>query len=190
MWEKVKGEDTLNFGTHESKGEDEHSCEDGPDCRFRSSVEGGKQRKGKPDQPPKKKKAKKVTLPPKRSQGSSPPNARSSLCVQCSPQESSTREELKEERKCDEERTFLVRVRPGMTQAEVLFLNNVKGDGWEGPFGLEVPIHDLLDFDLLPLPRRAAMIERLPSRKGKEEAQSKSKDTPSINTLPVRGEPD
>ena len=58
----------------------------------------------------------------------------SSLHVPGTPQASSTRDELIGKCKCDEERTFLVRVRPGMTQAEVLFLNNVKGDGWEGPF--------------------------------------------------------
>jgi hypothetical protein len=166
----------MIFDTYESKGEDGHSCEDGSDCKFRGKVVGGKKRKGKPDHPPKKKKAKKVALPPKRSGSTSPPNARSSLRVPRSLQESSTREELKEERKCDEERTFLVRVRPGMTQAEVLFLNNVKGDGWEGPFDLEVPLQDLLEFDLLPLPRRAAMIERVPSRNGKEEAPSESKE--------------
>ncbi len=63
-----------------------------------------------------------------------------------------------------------------MTQAEVLFLKNVKGDGWEGPFDLEVPLQDLLEFDLLPLPRRTAMIEKGPSKNGKEEAPSESKE--------------
>ena len=41
MWGKVKGEDTMSFDTHESKGKDEHSCEDGSDCKFRGKVEGG-----------------------------------------------------------------------------------------------------------------------------------------------------
>ncbi len=45
---------------------------------------------------------------------------------------------------------------------------------WEGPFNLEVPLQNLLEFDQLPLPRRAAAIERLPSSKGKEEAPSES----------------
>jgi hypothetical protein len=106
-WGKVMGEDTMSFDTQESKGDDEHSCENGPDCKFRGKVEGGNKRKSKPDQPPKKKKAKKVALPPKRLRSTSPPNAKSSLRVKRSPQESSTREELKGECKCDEERTLL-----------------------------------------------------------------------------------
>ena len=111
---------------------------------------------------------------------------------------------MDEDGKCDEERTLLVRVRPGKDQAEVMFLNNITGDGWEGPFGLDIPIQSLLDFDQSPS-RRVAMSEDLPSKKGKEEAQSsetegssssprrdqmKGKSSPSINISPERGKPD
>ncbi len=82
---------------------------------------------------------------------------------------------MEEDSKCDEERTLLVRVRPRKDQAEVMFLNNTKGDGWEGPFGLDIPIQSLLDFDQSPS-RRVAMSEDLPSEKGKEEAQPSEKE--------------
>jgi hypothetical protein len=130
MWGKAKGDNTMSFDALESWGKDDHSCESGPDCKFRGKAEDGTKRKVKQSRSPKKKKAKKVAVPSKRSRRTSPPNAEPSLRVQGSPVESSAREELKGKCVCDEERTFLVRVRPGMTQAEVLFLNNEKGDGW------------------------------------------------------------
>jgi hypothetical protein len=174
MWGKAKGDDTMSFDALKPWGKDDHSGDCGPDCKFRGKVDEGTGRKDKPSRSPKKKKAKKVAVPSKRTKKTSPPNAEPSLRVQGSPFESSAREEGKEKSVCDEERTFLVKVRPGMTQAEVLFLNNAKGDGWEGPFDLEVPLKDLFEFDLLPLPRQAAMISNLPPGKGKEEASSES----------------
>jgi hypothetical protein len=188
MWGKAKGDNTMSFDALEPRGEDDHSCDGGPDCKFRGKVEEGTKRKVKQSRSPKKKKARKVAVPSKRPRNTSPPNAEPSLRVQGSPEESSAREELKGKCVCDEERTFLVRVRPGMTQAEVLFLNNEKGNGWEGPFDLEVPLKDLLEFDRLPLPRKAAMIRRLPSSKGKEEASSDSGEHLLDKYLPgVRG---
>ncbi len=159
----------MNFDAQESEGEEGHSCDEGPDCKFRSLGEGGKRREGKPVKPPKKKKGRKAALPPKRSGGSLHPIAMSSLRVPRSPQESSVKEEPKEESLCEEERTFMVRVRPGKTTAEVLFLNNVKGFGWEGPFSLELPIQGLLDFDLRALPRRVAISEGPLLKKGKKK---------------------
>ncbi len=138
----------MNFDSRMTQDKEDHTCEEEPDCKFRILDDGGKKNKGKPTKPPKKKKAKKDAQPPKRTGGSLPHNARSSLCVPSSPQESSGKGELMEEdSKCDEERTLLVRVRPGKDQAEVKFLNNTKGDVWEGPFGLDIPIQSLLDFD-------------------------------------------
>jgi hypothetical protein len=87
----------MNFDAQGSEGEERHSCDEGPDCRFRSLGEGGKKREGKPTKPPKKKKAKKAALPPKRSGGPSHPIARSSLRIPGSPQGSSVKEEPKEE---------------------------------------------------------------------------------------------
>ncbi len=59
MWGEVRGENTMNFDPQMTPvvGGDDHSCEDGPDCKFRSLDEGEKKRKGKPFKPPKKKKA-------------------------------------------------------------------------------------------------------------------------------------
>ena len=64
LWGKVKGEETMNFDAQRSESDEGHSCEEGPDCRFRSLGEGGKKRVGKKVKPPKKKKAKKAALPP------------------------------------------------------------------------------------------------------------------------------
>ncbi len=35
MWGRVMGEDTMSFDAQEPKDDDEHSCEDGPDRKFR-----------------------------------------------------------------------------------------------------------------------------------------------------------
>ena len=155
MWGKAKGENTMSFDALEPWGKDDHSGECGPDCKFRGKEEEGTTRKGDMSPSPKKKKAKNVAVPSLRSRKTSPPKARPSLRVRGSPVESTEIGKLEEKRVCDEERTFLVKVRPGKTQAEVMFLNNVKGDGWEGPFDLKVPLKDLFEFDLLPLPRQA-----------------------------------
>ena len=174
MWGKAKGDDTSDFDEMEPWGEDDHSCDGGPDCKFRGKEEEGTKRKAKKSRSPKKKKAKKVAVPSTIPRISSPSNAEQSSQAQSSPHVSSAREDLGGTSVCDEERQFLVRIRPGMSQAEVLFLNNKNGDGREGPFDLEVPLKDLCEFDLLPLPRQSAMIKELPSGKGKEEASSES----------------
>ncbi len=77
----------------------------------------------------------------------------------------------------ERERTFLVRVRAGMAEAEVMFLNNRKGDGWEGPFDLKTPLQSLLEFDLLPLPNRARVIKERASSdaKGEDSGEDESK---------------
>ncbi len=80
-------------------------------------------------------------------------------------------------------------VRPGKTAAEVLFLNNVKGDGWEGPFSLELPIQGLLDFDLRPLPRKVAISEGPPSEKGKEEAVPSGSEERAVSSGRMKVEP-
>ena len=179
----------MNFDAQRSESDEGHSCEEGPDCRFRSLGEGGKKRVGKKVKPPKKKKAKKAALPPSQRGSSSHPIARSLLRVPRSPQESSVNQEQKEENFCGEERTFMVRVRAGEAQAEVLFLNEAKREGWEGPFGLDLPIQGLLDFDKKPLPRRMATSEDPPSGKGKEESEPSWKEGEASSSGSVKEEP-
>ena len=195
MWGKSKGVDTSDFDEWESWGEENHSCEVWPDCKFLAKEKEGTKRKAKKSQSPKKKKTKKVAVPSKKPRIASPPIAESSVRAQGSPQESSEREESKEKCVCDEERMFLVRIRPGMSQAEILFLNNKMGDGWDGPFDLEVPLKELCEFDLLPLPRhfwtsrQPAMIKELPSEKGKKHRQSQG-STAWTSISPEREESD
>ncbi len=76
---------------------------------------------------------------------------------------------------CDEERIFLVLVRAGISEAEVMFLNNRKGDGWEGPFDLKTPLQSLLEFDLLPLPKGARVRKERASSDAKEEESGEDK---------------
>jgi hypothetical protein len=52
-----------------------------------------------------------------------------------------------------EESTFLVRVKKGETKAKVLFLNNQKSQGWEGPFDMSLTVEDMIDFNAQPAPR-------------------------------------
>jgi hypothetical protein len=52
-----------------------------------------------------------------------------------------------------EESTFLVKVKKGEAKAKVLFLNNQKSTGWEGPFDTSLTMEDMLDFSARPAPR-------------------------------------
>ena len=79
MWGKAKGDDTMSFDALEPWGKEDHSCDGGPDCKFRGKEEDGTTRKVDLSLSPKKKKAKKVAVPPLKSRKSSPPKARPSL---------------------------------------------------------------------------------------------------------------
>ncbi len=91
----------------------------------------------------------------------------------------------KRDETCDEERPFLVRVRPGTAEAEVMFLNNKLGDGFEGPFDLKAALQSLLDFDLLPLPRRAGVRKEQASSDAKEEESEGGKSKREEKTPPA-----
>jgi hypothetical protein len=52
-----------------------------------------------------------------------------------------------------EESTFLVKVKKGKSKAKVLFLNNEKFKGWEGPFDMSLTMDDLVEFSARPAPR-------------------------------------
>ncbi len=73
-----------------------------------------------------------------------------------------------------------------MAVAEILFLNNKKGYGYEDPFDLRSPLQSLLDFDQLLLPRKAGIKkDQAPSEaKGKELRAGKGKQ--DERTPPVR----
>ena len=175
----------MNFKAPDSSIEDDDPCKDGADCKFR-----GKQNvKGMiipKAAKPKGKKEKKAAHEPSRLFDRLSPDPGKEEAPP-SPSTSSEVEEEESEKKdgtCDGERTFLVRVRPGMAEAEVMFLNNVREDGWEGPFDLKAPLQTLLDFDLLPLPRRAGVSKGQSSsdeKKGGSEGdgnESKEKTRP------------
>jgi hypothetical protein len=51
-----------------------------------------------------------------------------------------------------EESIFLVRVKKGETKAKVLFLNNQKSKGWEGPFDMSLTMDDMVDFNAMLAP--------------------------------------
>jgi hypothetical protein len=67
-----------------------------------------------------------------------------------------------------------------------MFLNNKYGDGWEGPFDLKAPLQSLLDFDLLPLPRRAGVRKAQTSSDEKEEGSDRGGSKLEEKTPPVR----
>ena len=43
MWGKAKGDNTMSFDALEPWGKDDHSCESGPDCKFRGKEEEGEE---------------------------------------------------------------------------------------------------------------------------------------------------
>jgi hypothetical protein len=72
-----------------------------------------------------------------------------------------------------------------MAVAEVLFLNNVRGDGYEGPFDLKAPLQSLLDFDMLPLPRRAGIGTEHSSSEEKKGGSDGKGDESKSKTRPL-----
>ncbi len=71
-----------------------------------------------------------------------------------------------------EESTFLIRVQKGETKAKVLFLNNQKSQGWEGPFDTSLTVEDMVDFNARPAPRAhtwPASVKESESSSGEEE---------------------
>jgi hypothetical protein len=72
------------------------------------------------------------------------------------------------------ESTFLVRIiKKGKTKAKVLFLNNQKSTGWEGPFDMSLTMDDMVDFNAQPAPRAhtwPASVKGSESSSGEEES--------------------
>jgi hypothetical protein len=135
------GESTMDFEGPDSIIKDGDSCPEGPNCKFRGkreekgvTVPKVSRSKGKKE----KKAAKAPSLislfdrhSPDPGKDEAPPSPSTSSEGEGTESKDGT---------CDEERTFLVRVRAGMAEAEVLFLNNVRADGYEGPFDLQTPL--------------------------------------------------
>jgi hypothetical protein len=75
-----------------------------------------------------------------------------------------------------EESTFLVKVKKGEDKAKVLFLNNQKSTGWEGPFDTSLTMEDMLDFSNRPAPRAhtwpTSVMESEPSSEGEGSERS------------------
>jgi hypothetical protein len=72
-----------------------------------------------------------------------------------------------------EESTFLVRVKKGETDAKVLFLDNQKSQGCEGPFDMSMTMEDMVDFSARPAPRAhtwPASVKGSESSSGEEES--------------------
>jgi hypothetical protein len=72
-----------------------------------------------------------------------------------------------------EESTFLVRVKKGESNAKVLFLDNQKSQGWEGPFGMSMTMEGMVDFSARPAPRAhtwPASVKESESSSGEEES--------------------
>ncbi len=104
MWGKAKGNDTSDFDEMEPWGKEDHSCDGGPDCKFRGKELEGTKRKAKKSRSPKKKKAKKAAVPSTIPRIMSPSNAKQSSQALGSPRASSAREDLGGTSVCDEER--------------------------------------------------------------------------------------
>jgi hypothetical protein len=71
-----------------------------------------------------------------------------------------------------EESTFLVKVKKGESKAKVLFLNNEKSTGWEGPFDMSLTMDDMVEFNARPAPRAhtwPASVKESDSSSGEEE---------------------
>ncbi len=77
-------------------------------------------------------------------------------------------------------------MRAGIAEAEVMFLNNRKGDEWEGPFDLKTPLQSLLEFDLLPLPKRARVKKERASSDAKEKDSGEDESKREEKTPPGR----
>ncbi len=73
----------------------------------------------------------------------------------------------------NEESTFLVRVKKGETKAKVLFLNNQKSKGWEGPFDMSLTMDDMVEFNSMAAPQAhtwPASVKETASSSGEEES--------------------
>ena len=72
-----------------------------------------------------------------------------------------------------EENTFLVRVQKGEKEAKVLFLDDPKSKGWEGPFDLSLTMEAMVGFNAMPAPRGhtwPASVKESVSPSGEEES--------------------
>ncbi len=146
----------MDFNASTSTIGDDEPCDHDPDCKFDNRGDGKIKVNAKAEKP-KAKKGKK-SAPPLTRSFDKPSAEKGKGEAPSSPQIRSEEEGLENNgATCDEDRTFLVRVRAGMAVAEILFLNNEKGNGYESPFDLKSPFQSLLDFDQLLLPRKAGI---------------------------------
>ncbi len=146
----------MDFNASSSTIRKDEPCDRDLDCKFDNRGMGKIKFNAKAEKP-KAKKGKKSAPPPTRS-FDQPSAAKGKGEAPFSPQIRSEEEGLENKgATCDEDRTSLVRVRAGMSVAEILFLDNEKGDVYEGPFDLKSPLQFLLDFDQLLLPRKTGI---------------------------------
>ncbi len=67
----------------------------------------------------------------------------------------------------------MVKVKKGEAKAKVLFLNNQKSTGWEGPFDTSLTMEDMLDFSARLAPRAhtwPASVKESDSSSGEEKS--------------------
>jgi hypothetical protein len=129
----------MNFKAPCSIAETEDYCQEEPACKFKAGGKGRSKQTAVRARPKAKKGKKAAPQAPRLFTDSSPVKGKDEASP--SPLKGFAEEEKEgSDGTCDEERTFLVRVRAGIAEAEVMFLNNRKGDGWEGPFDLITPL--------------------------------------------------
>ena len=158
--------------------DEDDPCPNAPDCKFKAKAVRKSKAKGKTDKP----------FGGNR-KGSTPPLARSPVESSAdkgkdvavpSPSNHPKGKGIGERMEgYDEDRSFLVRVRPGEVEAEVLFLNKLR-EGWEGPFDLRTPLQSILEYDVLRVPRKSKVREERtspdPGEKGSDKGESKSEE--------------
>ncbi len=175
----------MDFKAPCSIAETEDSCQEEPDCKFKVGGKGRSKQTAVPARPKAKKGKKAAPKAPRLVTDPSPVKGKDE--AQTSPLKGFAKEEKEgSDGTCDEERIFLVRVRAGIAKAEVMFLNNRKGDGWEGPFDLKMPLQSLLEFDLLPLPKRARVRKERASSDAKKEDSGEDESKREEKTPPGR----
>ncbi len=164
----------------EKKGASDRMCEGGPwgEANARSEPGWGSPKRGSPDRPrlsvgspPSPEKQESSSKSPEESPKLRRPWNRTRRTVRMSSSSSDTLPpNLSSE---TEENTFLVRVKKGETKAKVLFLNDQKSQGWEGPFDLSLTMEEMVDFNARPAPRAhtwPASVKESDSSSGEEES--------------------
>jgi hypothetical protein len=138
----------------ERKGSSDRMCEGGPwgDANARSESGWGSPKRGSPDpprlserDPPSPEKQESSSKSPKESPKPRRPWNRTRRTVRMS---SSSTDSMPPNLSSEtEESTFLVRVKKGEAKAKVLFLNDQKSQGWEGPFDMSLTMEEMVDLN-------------------------------------------